>query len=237
MFWGALTACEQKGINMEIIFDENEGNAFCGKNYPVYFLKTPDKIDFKSVLRDVRKLVDENRQNKLILIEPEKENKYFLLFAALTGIMGSDDNSYPLQAVFKVKNFKQAAASYRPYFFFGTAAIYVLRLLQMDSDAVYRDIRTLGYLGLDIKTDYINNTIALHLPNPGKKYQFIVSSRHNTILLASFIKMLSLLKSDVNIDISIVLKMRAFDAKGLTDKDNLLEKLYWCASFFLDKQS
>ena len=225
---------QAKGLNMEIIFDENEGNIFCGESYPIYSLKTPDKIDFKSVLQDVRKLIKANSKNKVVLIKPEKENKYFLLFAALMGVEGRDDTGYPLQAVFKVHDFKQATISYRPYFFFGTAAIYVLRLLQMNSDTMYKDIRTLGYLGLDIQTDYLNNTISLHLPNPGKKYQFQVASLHNTVILSSFIKMLSLLKSDIHIDISIVLKMQDFNPKHKIDTDNLLSKLYWCASFFLN---
>ena len=222
---------------MEIIFDENEGNVFCKESYPVYSLKTPDKIVFKSVLRDVRKLIKENSGNKVVLIKPEKENKYFLLFAALMGIEEQDDAGYPLQAVFKVKDFKQTMDSYRPYAFLGIAAAYVLRLLQMDNDAMYKDIRTLGYLGLDIQTDYLDNIISLHLPNPGKKYKFHVSSLHNTIILSSFIKMLSLLKSDVKIDISIILKMHNVGVKHKIDKDSLLSRLYWCASFFLNNRN
>lgn len=221
---------------MEIIFDENEGDVFCGKSYPVYFLKTPNKINFKNILQDVRKLIKANNKNKTILIKPEKENKYFLLFMALMGIEGGDNANYPLQAVIKVKDFKQAAEAYRPYFFFGTAATYVLRLLQMDNAEMYKDIKTLGYLGLDIKTDYLDNTIALRLPNLGKKYWFHVASLHNTVILASFIKMLSLLKADINIDISITLKMQNFDAKHHVNKDDLLSKLYWCASFFLNSK-
>lgn len=222
---------------MEIIFDENKGDTFCGKSYPVYSLKTPDKIDFKKLLQEVRKLIRENSSNKTILIKPEKENKYFLLFAALMGIEGYDNTNYPLRAVLKVNNFKQAVSSYRPYFFFGSAATYVLRLLQMDDEAMYKDIRTLGYLGLDIKTDYLNNTISLHLPHTGKRYQFHVASLHNTVILSSFIKMLSLLKSDINIDIFIILKMQNFNTKDKIDKDNLLSKLYWCASSFLNSQN
>ena len=221
---------------MEIIFDENEGNMFCGESYPVYFLKTPDKFNFKNILREVRELIKANNQNKTIVIKPEKENKYFRLFAALMGIEGCDKADYPLQAVFKVGDFKQAAGAYRPYFFFGTAATYVLRLLQMDNEEMYGDIRTLGYLGLDIKSDYLNNTISLHLPNPGKKYCFRVASLHNTVILSSFIKMLSLLKSEINIDISIVLKIQNFDKRHKINKDDLLSKLYWCASFFLNYQ-
>lgn len=42
----------------------------------------------------------------------------------------------------------------------------------MDKNAMYKDIQSLSYLGLDVKNDYIENTITLHLSNPGRKYVF-----------------------------------------------------------------
>lgn len=41
---------------MEVIFDENKNNVFCGNSYHVHTLKTPDKINFKKILAEVRKL-------------------------------------------------------------------------------------------------------------------------------------------------------------------------------------
>ena len=122
---------------------------------------------------------------------------------------------------------------YRPYFSFTVAADYVLRLIEMDKGAMYKDIQSLSYLGLEVKTDYIENAITLHLDNPGKKYVFHTSSLENTVILASFIKMLSLMKLNVNLDVTIVLKMLPADNVIAINRDELLQKLFWCARPFL----
>ena len=34
---------------MEIIFDENQNDAFQGQNYPVFNLRTPEAVDFRQL--------------------------------------------------------------------------------------------------------------------------------------------------------------------------------------------
>ena len=55
----------------------------------------------------------------------------------------------------------------------------------------------------------------------------------NTVILASFIKMLSLMKLNVNLDVTIVLKMLPADNVIAINRDELLQKLFWCARPFL----
>ena len=216
---------------MEIIFDENQNDAFQGQNYPVFNLRTPEAVDFRQLQKQARDLAKANRDNETVLIRPEHENPSCFLFAALLSLEGR--NALPLQGVFNVADYKQALEKYRPYFSFTVAADYVLRLIEMDKNAMYKDIQSLSYLGLDVKNDYIENTITLHLSNPGRKYVFHASSLENTVILASFIKMLSLMKISVNLDVTIVLKMLPADNVIAINRDELLQKLFWCARPFL----
>lgn len=194
---------------MEIIFDENQNDAFQGQNYPVFNLRTPEAVDFRQLQKQACDLAKANRNNETVLIRPEHENPSCFLFAALLSLEGR--NALPLQGVFKVADYKQA----------------------MDKNAMYKDIQSLSYLGLDVKNDYIKNTITLHLSNPGRKYVFHASSLENTVILASFIKMLSLMKLNVNLDVTIVLKMLPADNVIAINRNELLQKLFWCARPFL----
>lgn len=115
---------------MEIIFDENQNDAFQGQNYPVFNLRTPEAVDFRQLQKQARDLAKANRDNETVLIRPEHENPSCFLFAALLSLEGR--NALPLQGVFKVADYKQALEKYRPYFSFTVAADYVLRLIEMD---------------------------------------------------------------------------------------------------------
>ncbi len=218
---------------MEIIFDENKNDTFHGKIYPILNLQTFDNINFKDIQLRAEELIEANHNNKIILIRPDQENNYFLLFAAL---LGSDDTEFrPGQVIFKVKNCKETLEKYKPFLSFSIAANYVCRLLKMNKKEIYKDIQSLGYLNIKVKTSYQENIITLHLPNPGKKYIFIAENMENTIILASFIKMMSLIKVNFNIDIKIILKKIPTDNNNSTklDQKKILQKLYWCAKPFL----
>ena len=125
---------------------------------------------------------------------------------------------------------------YHPYFSFTSAADYILRLLDMKRAEMYKDIQSLSYLGLQIHTDYLQNTITLRLPSEGKPYVFYASTLENSVILASFIKMLSLMKIKTEMDVTIVLKMLPEDNLIRINRNRLLQKLYWCAKPFLPQQ-
>lgn len=221
---------------MEIIFDENKNNTFQDEVYPVFDLQTSDLVSFKKIQKSVRQLIRENQQNKTIIIRPDKENDYFLLFVALFDI--ENRGVRPVRAIFKVNRHKDAFDKYRPYFFFTVAADYVLRLLDMDRAEMYKDIQSLSYLGLEVKRDYIWNMLTLHLSGRKsaeniKTYMFRVSSLENTLILASFVKMLSLLKVDIDMNVLIRIKLIADDDAVAADREDVLRKLFWCAKPFL----
>lgn len=219
---------------MEIIFDENRNNIFQEKPYPVIEMQASGDTNFREIQKAAKKLAKDNRNNETVIIHPAAENKDVRLFAALLSL--SDPDEKPLKAVFKVENCQEALRKYKPYLAFSVAAKYILRLLEMNSSEIYKDIQTLNYLGLEIKTDYAAGIINLHLPNSGKKYEFKAAGLENALILASFIKMLSLIKYTLNIDVSMQIKIAKNETPAAVNKEKLLQKLYWCARPFLDKE-
>lgn len=218
---------------MEIIFDENKENTFQGKSCPVIELDTKRPVNFNEILKYSKELSAQYQNEKNIIIVPNEENEYMYLFAATMNIFGQNNEKAPQQAIIKVTDFSASLEKYKPYFSFTIAAIYALRLFSMDCKSMYRDIETLSYLGLNVSTDYIKNTITLHLPNNGKRYVLKGSNIENTIILACFIKMLSLLKVQLEIDVKIIIKKLSPDTVFPKDSDELLRKLFWCGKSFM----
>lgn len=218
---------------MEIIFDENRNEVFQGKKYQVIEMQASGDTNFTDIRKAAAKLVRDNKNNETVIIHPDSENKDVWLFAALLSLSNPDE--FPLKAVFKVEDCQKALRKYKPYLSFSVAAKYIFRLLDMNSNEIYKDIQTLNYLGLDIKTDYASGIINLHLPNSGKKYEFKAVNLENALILASFIKMLSLIKYTLNIDVKIQIRITKKETPATVNKEKILQKLYWCARPFLDK--
>lgn len=184
-------------------------------------------------MQTAKTLANRYQDEENIIIVPSQENDCMMIFAALLSIVGRDNAPAPRQAIFKVADFRESMEKYRNFFAFTIAAVYTLRLMKMDTKEMYKDIKSLSYLGMDINTNYIKNIITLHLPRDGKKYVFKAGNMENTIILTSFIKMLSLIKAEPQIDIKIILNK--LPENNIKDKseDAMLNKLFWCAKSFL----
>ena len=100
---------------------------------------------------------------------------------------------------------------------------------------MYRDIETLGYLGLDIKTDYVKNMIIIRHHSDGKKYKFKSSQKHTAITLACLVKVLSLMKIKPPIDITI--EIIKSDSNTPINYKTILQKLFfYCRILFKQRK-
>jgi len=225
----------KKGYNMEIIFDNNSEYTFQGKEFPIINLDTDKNLKISQMYHNVKELIAQNSQNPIIIIKPSAENNNLHLYAALFGIENNNDNIFPSCAVIKVNNHQQAMTKHEPYMYFTTAATYAYRLSQMNITEMYKDIETLGYLGLDIKTDYLQNLIIMRHPSDGRKYFFKSNRKNSSIVLAGLIKILSLMKIKPPLDINIHIKKS--DDKSTTDFCLLLNKLLWCCKLLFNPKN
>ena len=98
--------------------------------------------------------------------------------------------------VLKVADAKSATEAYKPYVALTIAIKYIMRLGREDIQSIYKDVSTLGYLGIDVKRDYSNNKFYLSLA--GKGDCDIVKADNLTDILAAVgtAKALSLLQID-----------------------------------------
>jgi len=220
---------------MEIIFDNNSTDTFQDKSYPIIELNTEKNIKVSQMYQEINNLISQNSQNRIIIIKPTAENSNMHLYAAMLGINQSNDFLFPSCAIIKVKNHQQTMKKHNPYMFFTTAATYAYRLSQMTSSEMYKDIEGLGYLGLDIKTDYLQNIITMRHPSDGHSYHFKSSSKHNSIVLAGLIKILSLMKIKPPLDITVHIVKNKDESP--TDFKQLLNKLLWCCKLLFNPKN
>lgn len=223
---------------MEIIFDENKNLLFRGEAAPVYNLQTSALTDFKTVLNTAGEVMKIYKNDDTLIISPSVENGSLNLFASVLAIMGRRPDSMPLRTIVKVEDYRDALEKYRPYLSFTAAADYILRLIEMPRAEMYKDIQSLSYLGLKVQTDYLRNTLTLRYAGTGagKRYFFTASTLENTVILASFLKMLALLGNKIDMDVSVTMKMLPDDHLIRINHNALLQKLYWCARSFLPEK-
>jgi len=220
---------------MEIIFDDTPDNTFQGHTYPVITLDTTQNIKISQIYKNVKNIILQNTQNRIIIIQPTSENNNMHLYAALLGIEQSNDHILPACAIIKVKNHAETMKKHEPYMYLTTAATYALRLSQMNNKEMYRDIETLGYLGLDIQTNYQTNIITIRHPSNGRTYNFKSNGKASTIVLASLTKILSLMKIKPPLDITVQITKTGIDTP--VDFMQLLNKLLWCCKLLFNPKN
>lgn len=220
---------------MEIIFDDNPDNTFQGQTYPIITLDTTQDLKISQIYQSVKNIISQNSQNRIIIIQPNSENNNMHLYAALLGIEQSNDYIFPACAIIKVKKHAEAMKNHEPYMYLTTAATYAHRLSQMSNKEMYKDIEALGYLGLDIQTDYKTNIITIRYPSDGRTYNFKSNGKASTIVLAGLTKILALMKIKPPLDITVQI------AKTETDTPvnflQLLNKLLWCCKLLFNPQN
>ena len=220
---------------MEIIFNDNSDNTFQGQTYPIITLDTTQDLKTSQIYNNVKNIILQNTQNRIIIIKPTSENNNMHIYTALLGIEQSNDYILPACAIIKVKNHTETMKKHKPFMYLTTAATYAQRLSQMTNKEMYKDIESLGYLGLDIQTDYQKNITTIRHPSNGRTYNFKSNGKASTIVLASLTKILALMKIKPPLDITVQI------AKTETDTPvnflQLLNKLLWCCKLLFNPQN
>ena len=74
-----------------------------------------------------------------------------------------------------------------------------LRLCHEDTRSIYREIENMGYLGLNIKTDYIAQKIYVSLSGSGNTAFFTAATAQEAVAVAASLKALSLAQTGADI--------------------------------------
>ena len=181
---------------IEIVLDSHEGNNFYGKERPVFIINDQASFNRSSYNELARDLVSRFAQESVVIVRSQAKSFSFNDFALALFIASCQIDNNIDCAVLKVADAKSATEAYKPYVALTIAIKYVMRLGREDIQSIYKDISTLGYLGIDVKRDYSNNKFYLSLA--GKGDCDIVKADNLTDILAAVgtAKALSLLQID-----------------------------------------
>ena len=170
----------------------------------------------------------ENNKNQKGLIITRKENDISFEKLALAIFIASIIIPNDLESViFEVDDFQKAKKSYNPYIAITVAIKYILNLSEKNTDEIYKDISGLGYLGLDVKRKFLNNTITLKLiRNSEYLHKYQTSTLSETLEKVAILKALSLTDVDISMELEILCNQNNenLDINNIIDK--VVEKMF-----------
>ncbi len=200
---------------IDIAFDIHEGNTFCDEVCPVISLdNTPHTWEeYAEQAEDLIKRYGDDKTIILQINNPQFSiNKLSLaLFVSSIKLPCTLD-----LAVFKVKDLEEAREAYKPYLALTIAVKYVLQLFNAAPEVIYKNISGLGYLGLSIKTDYVENTMTLVYEGAKEPlYHFETDNAFDALVMSAVLKTVSLAqikeKFEVKMSLNLAPQKRTID--------------------------
>ena len=195
-----------KDENMiDIAFDIHEGNTFCGEECSVVTLDNAPQT-WEEYVRQAEDLINRYGDNKTIILQINNPQFSMNKFS-LALFVGSIKLPCKLElAVFKVKDLEEAREAYKPYLALTIAVKYVLQLFNETPEVIYKNISGLGYLGLSITTDYIENTMTLVYEGAQEpSYHFETDNAFDALVMAAVLKTVSLAQVKAKFEVNKVL--------------------------------
>lgn len=170
----------------------------------------------------------ENNKNQKGLIITRKENDISFEKLALAIFIASIIIPNDLESViFEVDDFQKAKKSYNPYIAITVAIKYILNLSEKNTDEIYKDISGLGYLGLDVKRKFLNNTITLKLiRNSEYLHKYQTSTLSETLEKVAILKALSLTDVDISMELEILCNQNNENSDINDIIDKVVEKMF-----------
>lgn len=189
---------------IEIVLDKNFTiDTFHNQACPVYVLphfNGKDIFDYLSLAQNIIAYFSDNRVG-IIRLKDKRCNRNMLALALF--IESCRTETILECAVFKIKDYEQALAEYKPYISLSYAMKLALRLCHQPPADTYHELKNMQYLGLDIHVDYLKNKIYSTLPGSGLPCRFTTHTTSEAIIAAATLKALSLAKSGAHIEFEI----------------------------------
>jgi len=188
---------------IEIVLDQNEGNVFLDKERPVFEIKESIKNSFRAYREKARELLNKYGEEKIIIVRhnlPSFSNNLFSVALFVESCLLPNQAEC---AVIKVKDYQQALQKYKPFIALTIGIKYVMRLCSESVPTIYREISGLGYLGLEIKNDFVNNKIYMTLPGTEEVKKFRAENVSEALVLTGMLKSLALARTGASIEVEI----------------------------------
>lgn len=190
---------------IEIVLDGNDNNEFLNVERKVYCVEDFSGRTLDAYREQAREIIKLFAEEKIFIIRnnlPDISNNMLALALFI--------ETYTYESkidciVFKVSDVAAASQAYRPFMALTTGIRYILQLLQESSRNIYRDIATLGYLGLKINQDYIHNKLLVTLPAASPVIYKHASNLSQALVVIGIMKTLILAQIPVHIEAEITI--------------------------------
>lgn len=206
---------------IEIALDSQDGNNFYGKDRPVFVVDHLSSADLAGYKELAKELITRFSKEEIVIVRSLVNGFSFNDFALALFIISCQIDNDIECAVFKVADSRAATSAYKPYVALTVAVKYIMRLGKESLDEVYKDISTLGYLGIDVKHDYINHKLFLSLPGKGDVPIIKADNITDILVAVGTAKALALLQLNRAFKAEITLSKNA----GIFEENSAIEKV------------
>lgn len=205
---------------IDIVFDSKADDTFCGEMFPCVDIKAKMSswTDYMNLAQNFIKSYSEHKSVIVKSVDKDFSINKFSVALFAESIQNQSNLDY---VVFKVKDLEKSRESYKPYLALTIAVKYVLQLIDKTPEEIYRNISDLGYLGLDIKSDYLKNMMSLkykETASPKNKYK--AHNAFEALVLTALLKTVSLAKIQACFEVEIDLNNtpKKIDVKCLVEE-------------------
>ena len=214
---------------LEIVFDENFENEFLGQTFPLMNmpqLKSEDIADYREI---ARRLIADNKKQRVIILKPADEGIYMNFYALALTIEAYKEDTCLETVVFKVEDSKKAAQEFRPFAALSNSVRYARDLFKFDERELISDVKRLGYLGLKVSEDYINNTLNLEWDGEQSAIKLCANDKNSMIVLVGVMKCLAINKEKRAIvgRIGEGVDVEAKKIENIASEDEIIEKIIY----------
>ena len=178
---------------IEIALDEQPDNRFLGLERPVFTVNAFSGVVLNDYRRLARNFVVRYADVPIVIVRSSVEGFSLNMFALALFIESCHIENRIDCAVFKVADAAKATEAYKPYVALTIAIKYIMRLCRESSKNIYKEIIGLGYLGLDVKTDYAARKIYLSLAGGENPVKLDTTGSDAVLAAAGTLKALSLM--------------------------------------------
>ena len=206
---------------IEIVLDQNEGNSFLDKERPVFVISQNIENTFPAYREKARDVIETYGEEQIIIIRNNAPSFSNNMFAVALFVESCLRPNRLECAVIKVTDHQQALQKYKPFVALTIGIKYVLRLCTEPEKVVYKEISDLGYLGLEIKNDYLNNKIFLTLAGTEEMKTFRAENMTEALILTGMLKSLALAQTTA----AVTAEINITEHNPTPDKDLIVNRI------------
>lgn len=206
---------------IEIILDSNDGNEFLNEERPVYTISSSEAISWDDYRNSAKAFFSQYANDRIVIVRNICAKFSSNWFAVALFVESCLQDSKLEAVVFKVADKTQALATYNPFVALTIALKFVINLSKEDTSSIYKEISNMGYLGLNIKQNYIDNQILINLDRGEHRLALTASNLNEALVSAGILKTLALCHN--NNSVSAIINITK--EENTTDPESIVSKI------------